>query len=357
MLMKIIWDTRKYIVSEHEKWLDEVLPNHKRLTDSVVTILQSLLDSKGVDYLSVTGRTKNKKSALDKIKRKNYDDPATKMTDLSGIRIIVYFESDIEKVSKIIEEAFNIDDENSVNQDKKLSVNQIGYRSVHFVCDIGENRECLPEFFGLKGLKFEFQVRTVLQHAWAELAHDSNYKFTEKLPPKIERSLYLYAGMLELADKGFNELSKEIDKYAESIQKDIRGGDFELAIDVITLREFVENWGDINKLKMGGLPDRADLSDVVRELEQFGVSTIKQLNEIIPNDYVKNINKLGIETNIFGHVRNWMLIHDFEKLKFNVAIDWMVNQPVIDVLEESLTTEQFARFEDIYRNRILRGMK
>lgn len=340
-------------MSEHEKWLDEVLPNHKRLTESVVTIIQSLLKSKGVDYLSVTGRTKKRESALEKIERKKYDDPSTKMTDLSGIRIIVYFESDIEKVSKIIEEAFNIDKENSLNQDQKLSVNQIGYRSVHFVCDIGKNRECLPEFLGLKNLKFEFQVRTVLQHAWAELAHDSNYKFTEKLPPQIERNLYLYAGMLELADKGFNELSKEIDMYTASIQKDIQKGDFNHNLDVISLREFVENWSEKNELKLFPLPERSDYSSVIKELAQFGIKSIKQLNDIIPKDYADIFKKIDNKTTILGHVRYWMLIYDYEKFKAEVDFNWTIDQDILNILERFFTAKQFLNFKELYFDDIL----
>ncbi|HEM8174876.1 TPA: GTP pyrophosphokinase [Providencia rettgeri] len=343
---------RKSEVSEHEKWLDEVLPNHKRLTESVVTIIQSLLKSKGVDYLSVTGRTKKRENALEKIERKKYDNPLIKMTDLSGIRVIVYFESDIERVSKIIDEAFNIDKDNSLNQDQKLSVNQIGYRSVHFVCDIGKERETLSENKGLKDLKFEIQVRTVLQHAWAELAHDSNYKFTEKLPPKIERTINLYAGMLELADKGFNELSKKIDNYVESIQQNIKDGDLEHAIDTISLREFVENWADKNNIKIRPLTERSDLSKLIEELEQFGITSIKELNEIISNDYANLIKDNNIISTIFGHVRRWMLIYDFNKYKNEVDFEWFVSQKMLEDMEVNLTPDRYKEFIEVFKNDI-----
>ncbi|MCL0008986.1 GTP pyrophosphokinase [Providencia rettgeri] len=339
-------------MSEHEKWLDEVLPNHKRLTESVVTIIQSLLKSKGVDYLSVTGRTKKRENALEKIERKKYDNPLIKMTDLSGIRVIVYFESDIERVSKIIDEAFNIDKDNSLNQDQKLSVNQIGYRSVHFVCDIGKERETLSENKGLKDLKFEIQVRTVLQHAWAELAHDSNYKFTEKLPPKIERTINLYAGMLELADKGFNELSKKIDNYVESIQQNIKDGDLEHAIDTISLREFVENWADKNNIKIRPLTERSDLSKLIEELEQFGITSIKELNEIISNDYANLIKDNNIISTIFGHVRRWMLIYDFNKYKNEVDFEWFVSQKMLEDMEVNLTPDRYKEFIEVFKNDI-----
>ncbi|HHR5846966.1 TPA: GTP pyrophosphokinase [Providencia alcalifaciens] len=339
-------------MSEHEKWLDEVLPNHKRLTESVVTIIQSLLKSKGVDYLSVTGRTKKRENALEKIERKKYDNPLIKMTDLSGIRVIVYFESDIERVSKIIDEAFNIDKDNSLNQDQKLSVNQIGYRSVHFVCDIGKERETLSENKGLKDLKFEIQVRTVLQHAWAELAHDSNYKFTEKLPPKIERTINLYAGMLELADKGFNELSKKIDNYVESIQQNIKDGDLDHAIDTISLREFVENWADKNNIKISPLTERSDLSKLIEELEQFGITSIKKLNEIILNDYATLTKDNNIISTIFGHVRRWMLIYDFNKYKNQVDFEWAVSQKMLEDMKVILTPDRYKEFIEVFKNDI-----
>lgn len=77
--------------------------------------------------------------------------------------------------------SFNIDEKNSLDKKILLASDQIGYRSVHFVCDLGAQRSGLPEFKDLGGLKFEIQVRTLLQHAWAELAHDRNYKFSGTL--------------------------------------------------------------------------------------------------------------------------------------------------------------------------------
>nr|MZG82510.1 GTP pyrophosphokinase [Photobacterium lucens] len=172
-----------------------------------------------IDYLTVTGRTKDKKSALEKINRKSYKNPKSQMTDLSGIRIILYFESDINKVSELISDSFDIDFDNSLDKSKVLSKDQIGYRSVHYVCTLGQGRSNLPEYLELGELKFEVQVRTILQHAWAELAHDSSYKFSGTLPPEIERKLYLYAGMLEIADKGFDEISAQIDSYKKSVDE------------------------------------------------------------------------------------------------------------------------------------------
>ncbi len=336
-------------MSEHEKWFDEVQPSHERLTESVVTIIENLLKSKGVDYLSVSGRTKEKKSALEKIARKKYKEPSKEMTDLSGIRIIVFIESDIKKVSKIIEDAFNIDKENSSNQDKKLSVDRIGYRSVHFVCDIGDERASLPENDGLKGLKFEFQVRTILQHAWAELAHDNSYKFKEGLPPDLERRLYLYAGMLEIADRGLNELSQEVTEYRKSIHVGINSGDLEHAIDIISLDEFMRNWTNKNNINLVFTPEASvDISTVIDELHDFGVTTIKGLSDIIPEDYANKIKVLPESQTIMGILRDWMILNDLELYHEIADFAWPISELDLRYFEQIMDSDTYDKFCNVF---------
>ncbi len=52
----------------------------------------------------------------------------------------------------------------------------------------------------------QVQVRTVLQHAWAEFEHDIRYKGTipEEHVPDLDRRFTLAAGLLELADREFS---------------------------------------------------------------------------------------------------------------------------------------------------------
>ena len=333
--------------TSHQYWIDTSLPLHRRLTESVVTIIENLLKSHSIDYLAVTGRTKDRKSALEKIKRKGYKDPATQMTDLSGVRIILYFESDVEKVSKLIEQSFCVDAENSLNQDNLMSSDQIGYRSVHFVCDLGEGRGTLPEFSGLANLKFEFQVRTVLQHAWAELAHDRNYKFAGKLPKKLERQLYLYAGMLEIADRGFDEISSQIDKYIEQVDEQSNSGDLNLEIDSISLQRFVTSWSENENIILDDFPNNF-IDDVISELEQFGINSLEELNSIVPSEYGNAMKRVGEASNLLGVVRNWMIIHDFRKFHDDVEFNWCYEVGDLELLKEFLNDTEMSEFMDLY---------
>lgn len=72
---------------------------------------------------------------------------------------------------------FSIDEGNSGNKADMLETDKVGYLSVHYFLKLNNKRLALSEYKGYKGLKCEVQVRTLLQHAWAEIEHDRNYKF------------------------------------------------------------------------------------------------------------------------------------------------------------------------------------
>src|SRR5262249_23720633 len=153
-----------------------------------------------IAFLNVTSRVKDLQSTLEKIGRKAYTNPKIQLTDLSGIRVVTYLEGDVAQVSKIVRSLFEIDEGNSLDRAAILGSDRIGYRSTHFVCTLGKARATLPENESIGELKFEVQVRTVLQHAWAELAHDRSFKFGAVLPQKIARKLNLHSGLLEIVD-------------------------------------------------------------------------------------------------------------------------------------------------------------
>jgi hypothetical protein len=56
------------------------------------------------------------------------------------------------------------------------------------------------------------QVRTILQHAWAEFEHAIRYKGTipEEHAPELDRRFTLAAGLLELADREFSMIRDQL---------------------------------------------------------------------------------------------------------------------------------------------------
>ncbi|MCA9039273.1 MAG: hypothetical protein KDA65_02885 [Planctomycetaceae bacterium] len=299
---------------EYEAWLQEKVPLHERLTPILVTTIQGMIKQADIDFLSVTGRTKSLKDVKEKIERKQYRNPQKQLTDISGVRVITFFESQVDEVAKIIDDAFSVDADNSLDKSTMLGTDRIGYRSVHYVCDLGKSRAKLIEYKPFSGLKFEIQIRTVLQHAWAELSHDRNYKFSSVLPPQIQRQLNLYAGMLELADKGFDELAKAIDGYQK--QLDLESGEsfYNQEINSLSVSEFLERGLSKFSFEISSTPSDK-LTLVVSELKRYGVQNLKGLKKLFNKEFIDARNSLGgnKKTTYAGLLRDAMLFADYEK--------------------------------------------
>jgi ppGpp synthetase/RelA/SpoT-type nucleotidyltranferase len=300
----------------HENWYRETRPEFEQLARAVATLLEGLLLRRRIDYLAVTFRTKTVDSFLGKLQRKTYKDPRTEVTDLCGIRVITYLESDLQRVSELIRDIFVIDSVRSVDKSSSLAVDRVGYRSVHFVCKFGRRRLRLPEYEHFAGLVFEIQVRTALQHAWAQIEHDRNYKFGGVLPEPIQRRLFLAAGLLETADREFAAIAGQIDEYASEVEHKTAAGDLDINIDTTSLLSYLrEKLSVIEDLDIQTTPITTLRNEVVRELRAFGIHTLRDLDILITDPFLSAIREhYGVgEQNDVGFVRHVMMYEDIRK--------------------------------------------
>ena len=74
---------------------------------------------------------------------------------------------------------------------------------------------------------FEIQMRTALQHVWATMNHDTDYKSGVEIPKEHLRNLNRIAGMLELADEQFSHIRREINDYRRNVQSLVASGNFD----------------------------------------------------------------------------------------------------------------------------------
>ena len=184
---------------------------YRRLGQNLKGALESFLGDEGVSFLSVNYRTKQFESFVEKAKRKKYNKPLSEMDDIGGVRIICYFQSDIERVKKILKREFKIIEE--FDKRDELKPTEFGYRSSHFVIKIKKEWLHAPNYRGLEDLKLEVQVRTVLMHAWAEMEHKLAYKKQKHIPPQFRRKFSRISAKLEEADEQFQDLVKDIGKH------------------------------------------------------------------------------------------------------------------------------------------------
>lgn len=197
------------------KKFNELNPFYKRLGNNVHEALETFLSEENISFLAITWRIKEVDSFMEKIDRKNYSDPFNQIEDICGIRIICYYQSDISKICQIIQNEFDVQE----NQDKEelLNTDQFGYRSYHFIGKIKEKWLEAPNYRGLQALKFEIQVRTILMHAWAEIEHKLAYKQKVHIPSHLKRRLYRISAKLEEADEQFEDIKNESIEYRQGL--------------------------------------------------------------------------------------------------------------------------------------------
>ncbi|RYB94846.1 GTP pyrophosphokinase [Nocardioides oleivorans] len=181
-------------------------------TGAWVTLVRTLLDDAGIDYLSVTGRTKSVASFAAKANRTEggeplYRDPLEQITDQIGVRVITYVHSDVAAVAELLDDELTILDDRDLGEEMARS-GRFGYASRHLLVrgDDGEGHQ------ELAGERASIQLRTVLQHAWAEFEHDIRYKGSvpEDAAADLDRRFTLAAGLIELADREFSTIRRRI---------------------------------------------------------------------------------------------------------------------------------------------------
>lgn len=330
--------------SAAERWYDERSAQYEDFRQAVESLLKTLLREEEIPYHSVNGRLKERASYVEKCERKEYDRPEQIM-DLAGIRVITHTTAEVERVCQVIEREFQVDSENSGNKAREMGVDKVGYLSVHYVVHMSPERLGLPEYARFKGLCCEIQVRSLLQHAWAEIEHDRSYKFAGKLPEEIERRFHLVAGTLELMDHEFRALSEEIDAYAERVKKDAQEGNLDIPIDSTSLLSFLNEYFEGEDKEMLSEHYQNGSREIVQELCDFGVKTLQQVKELLSQQTAHQWAREGIAyTNYIGLLRDAMVFKDVKKY-FKEA--WKENWITFEKSDEPYWRKHGIKLEDL----------
>jgi hypothetical protein len=139
------------------------------------------------------------------------------MHDLCGARIITVYLDDVTTVRNMLTEEFE------VTWQKDLKASQpyaFGYQSLHLVGRLDGVRRNLAEYRKYADLEVEFQIRTVLQHAWGDISRSLDYKSDTEVPAEVRRKLFRVAALLETGDEIFESFRSEVeairDRYSRS---------------------------------------------------------------------------------------------------------------------------------------------
>lgn len=210
------------------------LPALREMEAKIIEHLRRVLESERQEIHSLSTRIKEPRSLDRKLRRpdRTYDS-LNDVTDLIGARIITYFEDTIERIAAIVEKEFDVDFSHSIDKRKSLDVSRFGYRSLHYVCRLKDPAH--------SSYAFELQIRTILQHAWAEIEHDLGYKSEASIPVEVRRRFSRVASLLEVADAEFTSIRTALLEYSNRVKNGLAQPDPGLKIDLVSLEEFLRN--------------------------------------------------------------------------------------------------------------------
>jgi putative GTP pyrophosphokinase len=196
------------------------------VTHTIIEALEDQLGAKSAvtKFLQIPPkpRVKETDSFLEKaLVRKRKSDPLSEITDQIGVRFVVLLLEDIDRIGKIVEAGpWLARKDRDFQQERLQKADYFAYQSDHFVIRT-RSELILDETVIPAGMPCEIQIRTILQHAYAEMAHSSSYKPPVKLPEEdqnhINRSLAKGAALIETTDDVFAEIKKRLRDYNESV--------------------------------------------------------------------------------------------------------------------------------------------
>ena len=192
----------------------EQLPVFQEMQTEVLRTLREALERNGLIVTAIESRIKTEQSLSGKLALKGAKYATlSDITDILGARIITFYTDDVDRIASMAEQLFEIDWDNSVDKRRLHQLDSFGYNSLHYICR-------LPGY----DFRFELQLRTTLQHAWAAINHDTGYKTGVEIPREYLRRINRLAGLLELADDEFSHIRTEIADYRRRVSQLVQNG-------------------------------------------------------------------------------------------------------------------------------------
>lgn len=156
--------------------------------------------AKGLDrFLEKARKTENGKP--------KYSEPLGQIQDQVGVRIVTFYLSDVESLSKLVEGYLAHIELQKIVPD---SPSEFGYEGKHYIFFIPDDIKDFAVQEHEQPTFFELQIKTLFQHAWSEADHDLAYKPITGLNVDQIRRVAFTAAQAWGADRIFDELAQEL---------------------------------------------------------------------------------------------------------------------------------------------------
>ena len=271
------------IMTEYEAHL----PVYERLEGIVQRTLEQVLARNNILVTAVSTRIKTAESLAGKLALKGSKyQSISDLTDILGARVITFYTDDVDHIAALAEQMFEIDWENSVDKRALHQIDSFGYNSLHYICRLPKSIVDDPDCPALNEIRFELQLRTTLQHAWASINHDIGYKTGVEIPRDYLRRINRLAGILEMADDEFSRIRTEITDYRRRVQQLVQNGkldDLQLDGDTFTSYLQARPFDALNK-RIASI-NQAEIEEVpliryLRVFKEYGCKTLGDVHRM-----------------------------------------------------------------------------
>lgn len=295
----------------------EGMESFRKIQSLVEETLKESLKENSLLVTAVESRIKAEDSLAGKLELKGLKySGLSDITDIVGARVIAFFTDDVDKIASIVENKFDVDWDNSVDKRRMHDLDSFGYMSLHYVCRIPKTLYFDPAHPEINTVRFEVQLRTTLQHMWANMSHNTGYKSGVEVPKEYLRSLNSLAGMMELADNEFSRLRTAINDFRRQVSALMMDRKFdEVSLNEDTFRSYLklEPFDKLNK-RIAAVNQaeihNASLMPYLTLLKDMGFKTLGDVDNMIK----------GYSDSAFQLARYELGVTDLDIVSSNIAI-------------------------------------
>ncbi len=205
---------------EKNNFRDDYNDNRSRFDDcksSMMALLDSVFAANPEILISkIEGRVKEREECVQKFIRKYRTDleeaksPYCIMdtiTDIVGLRIVCLYEDEVDRVRGVIDGIFDVIEVTDKISEMERTEALFGYKGLHVDARLKPERLKLDEYSRYGDIRFEIQLRTLVQDAWSVIDHKIKYK--KSIPNSLKRRVNTLAALFELADREFRAIRDE----------------------------------------------------------------------------------------------------------------------------------------------------
>jgi putative GTP pyrophosphokinase len=283
---------------------------------------------------AVTSRAKSFESTEGKLLRKQYTHPGRRVQDQIGARIILYHASDVSRVADFIKQFLEVREKDSSDKSYSLGLREFGYRSYHIVAKL-PTRVCAEHNLpALLGRTFEIQLRSLLEHVWAEIEHEVVYKSGAVFPELLKRRFAAIAGVLELLEHEMQQLTFEKLRLVEAAKQKIARGDLLAPLDAPALIALLEI------RQPNGIGFRSAISQFPPGIENRLILALTSLGLEDADDFDRALSTVSVRRALSRYARaEGIGAEELSHLAMTAVVIGMRNRRVLEVYFADLAAD------------------